>query len=419
MPAQVQFLHLLRRESQRRMRTILERSRPLRKATGTQKKITFSDRYTAIRKYSEFICEPLATEDYVVQPSPDVSPPKWHLAHTTWFYEEFILAKYYKNYRRFHPQYAFLFNSNYDSVGARVLRPDRGNMSRPTVEEIFQYRGYIDEHMHWLFQDFPEEAVSLLELGFNHEQQHQEFLHSDIKFILGHNPLFPPYRTDSRETPEPEADHEYISLNEGRYVIGHRKTGFAYDNESASHTVLLKAFSIRKSLVTNNEYMQFLQAGGYQRPEYWHSDGWAWVKKCHIRSPLYWHFIEGNWYRYALSGLQRVNLEEPVTHVSFYEAAAFAEWKNMRLPTEFEWEAAAEQLPWGLRWEHTNSAYLPYPGYAKAAGPLDYKGKFMINTMVLRGASVMTPENHSRKTYRNFAHPQLRLSFNGIRLCKK
>jgi ergothioneine biosynthesis protein EgtB len=274
--------------------------------------------------------------------------------------------------------------------------------------------------MYWLFQDFPPEAVPLLELAFNHEQQHQESLYSDIKFILGHNPLFPPYRTDSRETPDSELDHEYISLNEGRYAIGHRKGGFAYDNESASHTVLLKAFTIRKSLVTNNEYMQFLQAGGYQRPEYWHSDGWAWVKKCHVRSPLYWHFIEGNWYRYALSGLQRVNLEEPVTHVSFYEAAAFAEWKNMRLPTEFEWEAAAEQLPWGLRWEHTNSAYLPYPGYVKATGPEgEYKGKFMINTMILRGASVMTSENHSRKTYRNFACPKLRLSFNGIRLCKK
>jgi ergothioneine biosynthesis protein EgtB len=400
--------------------TLLEQSRPVQKAAGTHKKNSFADRYSTIRKYTEYICEPLATEDYVVQPAEHVSPPKWHLAHTTWFFEEFILIRHYKNYTRFHPQYALLFNSNYDTAGTRGLRPDRGNMSRPTVEEIFQYRGYVDEHMHWLFQDFPVEAIKLLEIGFNHEQQHQELLYTDIKYILGHNPLFPPYRTDSRETPEAEHDHEYISLNEGRYAIGHRKSGFAYDNEGAPHTVLLKPYSIRKSLVTNNEYLQFIQEGGYQRPEYWHTDGYAWVRQKHIRSPLFWHFIEGNWYRYALSGLQRVNLEEPVTHVSFYEAAAFADWKGMRLPTEFEWEAAADQLPWGMRWEITNSAYLPYPGYVKSEIAVgEYNSKFMINTMVTRGASVMTPENHSRKTYRNFLYPHLRWQFNGVRLCKK
>jgi ergothioneine biosynthesis protein EgtB len=399
--------------------TLLEQSRPVQKAAGTQKKLSFADRYSAIRKYTEYICEPLATEDYVVQPAEHVSPPKWHLAHTTWFFEEFILVAHYKNYRRFHPQYALLFNGNNDTAGVRGLRPDRGNISRPTVEEIFQYRGYVDEHMHWLFQDFPVEAAKLLEIGFNHEQQHQELLYTDIKYILGHNPLFPPYRTDSRETPEAEHDHEYIALNEGRYPIGHRKSGFAYDGEGAAHTVLLKSYSIRKSLVTNNEYLQFVQAGGYQRPEYWHNDGWAWIKHKHIRSPLFWHFIEGNWYRYALSGLQRVNPEEPVTHVSFYEAAAFADWKGLRLPTEFEWEAAADQLSWGARWEIMNSAYLPYPGYVKTEGAPEYSSKFMINTMVMRGASVMTPENHSRKTYRNFIYPHLRWQFNGIRLCKK
>ncbi|WP_254167347.1 ergothioneine biosynthesis protein EgtB [Chryseosolibacter histidini] len=392
-----------------------------RKATRkAPSKATLTERYSTIRRYSEYVCEPLATEDYVVQPSADVSPPKWHLAHTTWFFEEFILARYYKNYTRFHPQYSFLFNSYYESVGTHVLRADRGNLSRPTVEEIFQYRGYVDEHMHWLLRDFPAEALPILEIGFNHEQQHQELLYTDIKFILGHNPLFPAYRKEIKETPHNETDHDFISISDGRYTIGHRGSGFSYDNERAAHTVLLKAFSIRKSLVTNGEYMQFMQAGGYQRPEYWLSDGWAWVKEEHITSPMYWHFTDGTWCRYALSGLERVNPEEPVTHVSFYEAAAFATWKGMRLPTEEEWEAAAPQLPWGLRWEHTNSAYLPYPGYEKPDGALgEYNEKFMINTMVLRGASAVTPENHSRKTYRNFFYPHLRWQFNGIRLCKK
>jgi ergothioneine biosynthesis protein EgtB len=356
----------------------------------------------------------------VIQPVSDVSPPKWHLAHTTWFFEEFILIPFYKNYRRFHPQFSFLFNSYYESVGKRVLRPHRGNMSRPTVEEIFEYRAYVDEHMHWLLQDFPEGGLAMFEIGLNHEQQHQELLYTDIKYILGNNPLFPAYRHEVLETPFLEHDHDFISIHEGRYTIGHRGKGFAYDNESASHTVLLKPFSIRKSLVTNCEYIQFMQAGGYQRPEHWHSDGWTWVKENHINSPLYWHFIDGSWCRYALSGIERVNPEEPVTHISFYEAAAFADWKGMRLPTEYEWEVAADDITWGLRWEHTNSAYLPYPGYEKPEGAVgEYNGKFMINTMVLRGASAFTPEHHSRKTYRNFFNPHLRWQFNGIRLCKK
>ncbi|HEY0769720.1 MAG TPA: SUMF1/EgtB/PvdO family nonheme iron enzyme, partial [Sphingobacteriaceae bacterium] len=263
-------------------------------------------------------------------------------------------------------------------------------------------------------------ARSILEIGLHHEQQHQELLYTDIKFILGHNPLFPHYKTDVRETPTNEYDRSFVDISEGRYSIGHKKNTFAYDNEGGAHTVILKPFSIRKSLATNHEYLQFMQAGGYQTHDFWHSDGWAWVKENNIVAPLYWYFIEGTWYRYALSGLEKVNLEEPVTHVSFYEASAFASWLDMRLPTEFEWEAAADQFQWGLRWEHTNSAYLPYPGYTKPDGPVgEYNGKFMVNNMVLRGASAMTPENHSRKTYRNFFYPALRWQFNGIRLCKK
>lgn len=394
----------------------------LRKRTSAPaaKKISWTDRYTSVRRYTEFICEPLATEDYVVQPVEFVSPPKWHLAHTTWFFEEMILVPHYKNYTRFHPQYSFLFNSYYEALGDRVLRPDRGNMSRPTVEEVFQYRGYVDEHMIWLLQDVPDKIIPLLELGLNHEQQHQELLYTDLKFILGHNPLFPPYRTDFKETQEIERNHEFVTISDGKYTIGHKKNGFAYDNESGSHQVLLKEFSIRKSLVTNHEYTEFIQSGGYQRPEYWLSDGWAWVKENAVAAPLYWHRIDNNWFRYSLSGFHKVMLEEPVTHLSFYEAAAFAEWKGMRLPTEFEWEAASDQFSWGSRWEYTNSAYLPYPGYKKPDGAVgEYNGKFMVNCMVLRGASSVTPENHSRKTYRNFFNPAMRWQFNGIRLCAK
>jgi ergothioneine biosynthesis protein EgtB len=404
------------------MRSTLEKIKLTRKpaSSASAKKISLAERFSQVRRYTEFICEPLATEDYVVQPVEYVSPPKWHLAHTTWFFEEFILVPQYKNYRRFHPQYTFLFNSNYESIGNRVLRPHRGNLSRPSVEEIFQYRGYVDEHMHWLLNDFPDEAKSVLEIGLNHEQRHQELLYADIKFILGHNPLFPHYKTDVRETPTAERDHDFLDLSEGRYSIGHKKNTFAYDNEGAAHSVILKSFSIRKSLATNQEYLQFMQAGGYQRHEFWFSDGWAWVKENHIVAPLYWYFIDGAWYRYALAGLEKVNLEEPVTHVSYYEASAFAAWLDMRLPTEFEWEAAADQFQWGSRWEHTNSAYLPYPGYTKPPTAVgEYNGKFMVNNMVLRGASAMTPENHSRKTYRNFSYPALRLQFNGIRVCKK
>jgi ergothioneine biosynthesis protein EgtB len=404
------------------MRSTLEKIRLARKSTpaAAVKRISLSERFAQVRRYTEFICEPLATEDYVVQPADFISPPKWHLAHTTWFFEEFILVPYYKNYKRFHPQYAYLFNSNYETVGNRVLRPDRGNMSRPSVEEIFQYRGYVDEHMNWLLNDFPENAKSVLEIGLNHEQRHQEFLYADIKFILGHNPLFPPYKTDFRETPTADYDHEFVDMSEGRYSIGHKKSTFAYDNEGAAHSVILKPFSIRKNLATNHEYLQFMQAGGYQLHEYWFADGWTWIKENHIVAPLYWYFIDGMWYRYALSGLEKINLEEPVTHVSYYEASAFASWLGMRLPTEFEWEASADQFQWGSRWEHTNSAYLPYPGYSSAEGTVgEYTGKFMVNNMVLRGASSVTPENHSRKTYRNFLNPALRWQFNGIRLCKK
>ncbi len=380
------------------------------------------DKYTKIRNYSKEICMPLEPEDYVVQPVVDVSPPKWHLAHTTWFWEEFVLSKYLTGYTRFHPRYSFLFNSYYNSVGDRVLRPQRGNMSRPTIREIKDYRSYVDKHMDLLLNSIPitEEITTLIDLGLNHEQQHQELLVTDIKYILGHNPLFPAYRVDYGETRKLESDHHYLEVPGGLCSIGFSGKGFSFDNENCSHNVYLQSFSIRKSLVTNQEYLEFMTDNGYQRPLYWHSDGWTWVTENKIDSPLYWHPADGEWYRYALSGLEKINLQEPVTHINFYEAAAFAEWKGERLPTEFEWETASSHFAWGERWEHTNSAYLPYPGFTKAAGAVgEYNGKFMINQMVLRGASIATPQDHSRKTYRNFFHPQLRWQFNGIRLCKK
>lgn len=378
------------------------------------------EKFKVVRAHSVKLCAPLKTEDHVVQPVVDVSPPKWHLAHTTWFFEEFFLAPLASSYTRFHPDYAFLFNSYYESVGDRVLRPNRGNLSRPTVEEIHAYRTHVDSAMFALIPKLNAEQLDLLELGLNHEQQHQELLLTDIKYILGHNPLFPPYDKEFIETKKEINEEGFINVPEGTYEIGFEGNGFHFDNEVQRHRVYLHPYHIRRGLVTNKEYLSFIEDGGYQDPKYWHSDGWNWVNENNITSPLYWHLIDNQWKRYALAGLESINLNEPVTHVNFYEASAFAEWVGMRLPTEFEWEVASEQFKWGQRWEHTNSAYLPYPGFLKPEGAIgEYNGKFMINQMVLRGGSVATPKGHSRKTYRNFFHPYLQWQFSGIRLCKK
>ena len=398
---------------------VLDVGNETRQVTIERETGTLKDRYLAVRRYTEEICKPLQTEDYVIQPIEEVSPPKWHLAHTTWFFEEFLLVKLLRGYRRFHPQFNFLFNSYYNSAGDRTQRTDRGNMSRPTVNEIFKYRRYVDDQMLKLFANFPAESLPLLEIGFNHEQQHQELLFADIKYILGHNPLFPSYKPGFSETPYPNGDSGYASIPGGEYTIGYSGYGFSYDNEHEAHRVMLRPFQIRTGLVTNEEYLAFIESGGYKEWDFWLSDGWEWVQANKIQAPLYWHRKNNRWFRYSLGGPELVDPAEPVTHVSFYEAAAFAAWKGLRLPTEFEWEAAADEIKWGLRWEHTNSAYLPYPGYSRPEGAIgEYNGKFMINCMVLRGASVVTSPNHSRKTYRNFFSPHLRWQFNGIRLCK-
>lgn len=380
----------------------------------------FLEKFNEVRNHTINICAPLSAEDFVVQPVVDVSPPKWHMAHTTWFFEEFFLAKFVRDYKRFHPRFAFLFNSYYESVGERVLRPNRGTMSRPGVDEIREYRRYVDDHMQRLIPNLRNEELKLLELGLNHEQQHQELLLTDIKYILGHNPLFPPYDEDFTETTLKARESVFIKFDEGIYEIGFEGEGFHFDNERNKHKVYLNEFEIGSNLVTNAQYLKFIESGGYQSPQHWYSDAWTWVNENQIAHPMYWHKIDAKWYRYSMSGLEVINADDPVTHVSFYEASAFAEWSGMRLPTEFEWEVASNNFQWGQRWEHTNSAYLPYPGFLKPDGAIgEYNGKFMVNQMVLRGASVATPKNHSRRTYRNFFHPYLQWQFSGIRLCKK
>jgi len=377
------------------------------------------EQYETVRRRSEKICAPLKTEDYVVQPVVDVSPPKWHLGHTTWFFETFILLPNAKGYTVFDPQYNYVFNSYYESVGARVIRTNRGNLSRPAVEDIMRYRKYVDDAMmDFLEDELSPELQELFILGLNHEEQHQELLYTDIKYILGHNPLFPAYDIHHKDIPvmnNPGAP--WLNIRAGVYDIGFAGDGFCFDNELGRHSVYLADYKISTALVTNTEYLDFIQAGGYQDFRYWHAEGWDWVKNNQVTTPMYWYNIDGKWMHYTWQGLQPLMPDAPVTHVSYYEAAAYAAWKGQRLPTEFEWEVAAPQLSWGYRWEWCESAYLPYPGFAKAPGAIgEYNGKFMISQMVLRGGSEVTSPNHSRITYRNFFHPSLRWQFTGIRL---
>lgn len=382
-------------------------------------KSDISTRYRNVRAYTEYLCEPLEVEDFIPQPIVDVSPIRWNIAHTTWFFEEMILKKFAPDYQIFDPEFGFLFNSYYNTVGDRTPRDDRGAMTRPTVSRVFEYRKHVDEAMNRLLNDpVNNEITDLVTLGINHEQQHQELFLTDLKYTFSLNPTDPIYRDGY--FPEESVDvgeTEVVSLNEGIYEIGHHGDGFCFDNELARHKVYLNEFSISSRLVTNAEFIEFIESGGYRDHRLWHADGWDWVNQNEISSPLYWRYDDGAWSQFTLGGRRSVQLDSPVCHVSFYEAAAFAEWKGCRLPTEFEWEAASSQFDQGKRWEWTNSAYLPYPGFVKAAGAVgEYNGKFMINQMVLRGASVATPLGHSRPTYRNFFQPHLRWQFTGIRL---
>jgi len=383
--------------------------------------MSFVEKYLSIRKYSEEICDPLQTEDYVVQPVVDVSPPKWHLGHTTWFFETFILKAFDSSYLVYNEDYNYVFNSYYETVGNRVIRTDRGNLSRPSVEEVYQYRQYVDNEMiKFLAQELDDHVKELVVLGFNHEQQHQELLLTDIKYILGNNPLFPIYSASKSESSDDFLSaNGFLTVSEGIYEVGFDGHEFCFDNELNRHRVYLNEFEISKSLVSNQEYLNFVEDGGYQNFSFWHAEGWDWVNTNKIVYPMYWHKIDEKWFNYALKGLKELDLAQPVSHISYYEAYAFASWKGMRLPTEFEWEVAAKNLNWGQRWEWTESAYLPYPGFSKAPGAIgEYNGKFMVNQKVLRGASIATPNQHSRITYRNFFHPHLRWQYTGIRLAK-
>jgi ergothioneine biosynthesis protein EgtB len=409
------------------------------------------DIYQDVRQLSEQLCQPLATEDYVIQSMPDVSPPKWHLAHTTWFFETFLLIPYLSGYEVFHPQFGYLFNSYYESVGQRHPRPQRGLLSRPTVEEVYRYRAYVDEAMRSLLAELEDrsELEFSIVLGLHHEQQHQELLMTDIKHILACNPLRPAYRTDlpalalePRATQAKAPQEQWLDYPGGLYTMGYGGVGFAFDNESPAHQVYLQDFYLASRLITNGEYLEFIQAGGYQNPEYWLSEGWATVQSQDWQAPLYWEQIDNAWRIMTLTGLHPLNEQEPVCHVSFYEADAYARWAGKRLPIEAEWEVATAQVPlrgnflenghlhpipatgitrpdqlFGDVWEWTQSAYLPYPGFQPAAGAVgEYNGKFMCNQMVLRGGSCVTPLGHVRSTYRNFFPPSTRWQFSGIRL---
>jgi ergothioneine biosynthesis protein EgtB len=377
--------------------------------------------YDEVRAKTEELCAPLEIEDYIPQPSVDASPPKWNIAHTTWFFEEMILKKFVPDYPVFNQDFGFLFNSYYNTIGTRTARDNRGDLSRPTVKEVFEYRKYVDEKMRqFLRQDLSNEAIELVILGLNHEQQHQELFLTDLKYTFSVNPLFPIYREDFALVEKGEiTSNELIEIEGGIYEIGFAGNGFHFDNELGRHKVYLYDFEIQKNLVTNSEFLDFIGDGGYENFSFWHAEGWDWVNQNEIKNPLYWQKTDDEWMNFTLGGLRKLKRDAPVCHVSFYEAAAFAEWKGMRLPSEFEWEAASDKFDWGLRWEWTNSAYLPYPNFTKPAGAVgEYNGKFMINQMVLRGASVVTPPGHSRKTYRNFFHPHLRWQFAGIRLAK-
>ena len=407
---------------------------------------TLTQEYLRVRAHSSAICQGLETEDYVVQPIADVSPPKWHLGHTTWFWETFVLVPNAPDYRIFHDDFSYVFNSYYETVGKRVLRTDRGNLSRPTVAGVYEYRAYVDQHMSRFLDDADDlspDLLALIKLGLNHEQQHQELLISDIKYILGHNPLLPsiamPMVTQLESRFRSAGAALPVSISAGIYTIGHQNWDdaaserFHFDNERAAHKVYLNKTTLSGNLVTNGDYLTFIEAGGYRNFRHWLADGWAWVNTNGVQAPLYWHRVEGGWWQYTFDGLAPVDPDAPVCHVSHYEADAYARWKRQRLPTEFEWEVAArtgrcagaipaatvlaERLNWGMRWEWTNSAYLPYPGFITAEGAVgEYNGKFMSGQMVLRGASVATPEGHSRPTYRNFFQPDKRWQFTGIRL---
>lgn len=378
------------------------------------------DQFQKTRRHSVDLCSPLEIEDYIPQPVDFASPPKWHLSHSTWFFEEMVLKKFIPDYKVFNPHFSFLFNSYYQTLGDRAIRTERGVITRPTVAEVYKYRDYVDSHISELLQkDDNPHLHELIILGINHEQQHQELLITDLKHTFSYNPTFPVYQQGFNLTAQSNEEEGWVKINEGMYSIGFKGEGFHFDNEEGNHDVFLSEFEISKGLVTNADFLEFIEDGGYSNFKFWLDEGWSWVNENQIKSPLYWKKVDGAWFTYTLEGLKALQPDHILTHISFYEAQAFATWKGHRLPTEFEWEAASPQLKWGKRWEWTYSAYLPYPNFKIAEGAVgEYNGKFMIGQMVLRGSSTATPKGHERLTYRNFFQPKHRWQVTGLRLIK-
>lgn len=426
-------------------------------------------KFQQVRSVSEWQCEPLLIEDYGLQAMPETSPAKWHLAHTTWFFETFLLKPHLKSYKPLNSQYEYLFNSYYNGVGSQYPRPQRALLSRPSVYEVYAYRHYVNDAMYELLSNeklCTDEVIKKVILGCHHEQQHQELFFTDLKYSWFQNPLYPVYVHQSQNNLKNKhtsatlvtaqdthnSQNSWLEINADLYEVGFNKNGssslldsFSFDNELPRHKQYLQEVSLSQYLVTNAEYLMFMQDDGYTRSELWLSDGWAALQSSHSkRSPLYWVEQDGQWFEYSLQGLQPLNLEQPVCHLSAYEADAFARWRGCRLPTEFEWEVfanttrnnesgqfleseqfhpTAEQThtlaPMGKLWQWTSSAYSPYPGYKAAAGAIgEYNGKFMCNQLVLRGGSCVTSQSHYRHSYRNFFYPPDQWQFTGLRLAK-
>ncbi len=436
------------------------RPEEIRPDSGGGRRQNLIECYRRVRDFTARLCRNLQPEDYVVQSMPDVSPTKWHLAHTSWFFETFVVKVWMPRYRSEVPQYAYLFNSYYNAAGDMHRRDLRGLISRPTVAETYRFRDSIDECVTKLIEEADEALLAEIEpiliLGLHHEQQHQELLVTDIKHVFAQNPLYPVFAEAAQNTRAPSvAPQHFVEFDEATVLIGYDGTDFSYDNEGPRHRALVPAFSLSNRLITNGEYLAFMEAGGYTRPDYWLSLGWTTINEQRWRAPLYWVERDGRWWNFTLSGFRPVDETEPVTHVSYFEADAYANWDCARLPTEFEWERAASGIPiggnfvdderfhpapvaangdgppsgragtdaiqqmFGDVWEWTRSAYLPYPGYRAGPGALgEYNGKFMCNQMVLRGGSCATSRDHIRPSYRNFFQPEKRWQFTGIRLAR-
>ncbi len=378
------------------------------------------EKFNSIRQNSENICSILEIEDYIPQPITDVSPPKWHLGHTTWFFEQFILVKYDVNYKPYNDDFAFIFNSYYNNMGERIQRKNRGFMTRPTVKDVYNYRKYVNDKINLLIsQNTTQEILKLIEIGINHEEQHQELLTYDIKYIFGVQPTYPVIGNYYKLQPE-NREPEWININDGFYNLGAIGNSFSYDNEMPHHKVWLPEYQISNKLITNAEYIEFIEDNSYHNFNLWHEEALYWLKENSIELPLYWKKKNGKYLVYDYDGLNELKPELPIMHLSFYEAFAFCEWAGYRLPNEYEWEIASDKFAWGQLWEWTQSSYSPYPGFKKPDGALgEYNGKFMVNQYVLKGASVGTPNGHSRKTYRNFFHSSSRWIFSGLRVSKK